>query len=68
MVVKDGLTVERHFEILVKKMVQAAEEVMRIETRGAPSWPGFSLRPDTLAQTCSNIDHKALADGASHTF
>jgi hypothetical protein len=33
-------TVERHFENLIKKMAKIAVMLMRIEMRGAPSWPG----------------------------
>src|SRR4051794_3686883 len=32
-------------------MALDAGPLMRLGTRGSPSWPGFALRPDTLMQT-----------------
>jgi hypothetical protein len=48
---------------------RSAGYVMRLGTRGSPSWPGrHVLRPDTLTQTARIIQLKSLADGAGHTF
>ena len=33
-----------------------------------PSWPGETLRPDTLMQTAQSLIQKQLADRAGHTF
>src|SRR5215211_2264158 len=49
-------------------MALDADPFMRLGTRGSPSWPGLSLRPDTLMQTDPTRSLEALADGAGHTL
>jgi hypothetical protein len=44
------------------------DDFMRTGVRGYPSWPGSTLRPDTLMQTDCAIHELPLADGAGHTF
>ena len=65
---RDGLTVDRCSASLRRKMALDAGPFMRLGTRGSPSWPGLSLRPDTLMQTDQTRAQKPLADGAGHTF
>ena len=66
---RDGLTVDRHPEILVKKMAPFAPARLLGPGRAdLHLGRGGSPRPDTLMQTDQIIVSKPLAKGARHTF
>jgi hypothetical protein len=65
---EDGLTVDRCSEILVKKMALAAEEVMRIGMRGAPSWPGICPETGYVGADCLDIYQNTCRRGEPYVF
>src|SRR5215217_2996360 len=49
-------------------MALDAGPLMRLGTRGSPSWPGFAPETGYVDADWSDQIAKALADGAGHTF
>ncbi len=49
-------------------MAPDADTLMRIGTRGSPSWRGLSLQTGYVGADCYATMLKSLADGAGHTF
>ena len=56
------------FGSLVKKMALAAVMLMRPGSRGSPSWPRVTPRPDTLMQTDRAIRTLPLPTGRPIRF